>query len=154
MVIDKLSHIQFYRFFEEDETAAILAFIERCKEEQLEDGRYDLYPDRLFALVQTYMTRSKSDSKMETHKINADLQVILKGKEMVVWSDIELLTLAENHINTQDFALYDISHEQGVFCLEEGMFAFFAPWDGHAPSIVCNGEHEMLVKKIVFKFKL
>lgn len=153
MITDRLIYIGEYSMLTEYRKA-ILDFINQYKCERFPEGRYDLDDSRLYALVQTYESRPKADARMESHQKHADLQVILNGSELVYWAYTDELTITEDRLHQSDFVLYDKTTERGVFRLDAGMFAYFAPWDAHAPCIRCIEDRSEKIEKIVFKIRL
>ena len=150
MIVDKLKNLKKYPEFAAyaDE---MLAFVERAEKENLEDGRYELQGENLFALLQSYETKKLEDARMETHKIYSDLQYIISGKEYIYWRPIDELTVEEDRTPDADIVFYENGDVKGSNLLTAGMFGAYFPWDGHKPSVAA-GEPAPL-KKIVFKFK-
>jgi hypothetical protein len=58
-------------------------FIEKCKVEGIEVGKYEIDGKNVFANVQEY--NSKEEAKFESHDNYIDVQYILKGNEMMYW---------------------------------------------------------------------
>ena len=80
MITDKLVNLKKYPEFAayaED----MIAFAERVEKENLEDGRYELQGENLFALLQTYVTKNVEEARMETHKIYNDLQYVVSESD-------------------------------------------------------------------------
>lgn len=150
MITDKLINLKKYSEF-----AAyaddMLAFAERVEKENLEDGRYELQGENLFALLQTYVTKNLEDARMETHKIYSDLQYVVSGAEYIYWSPIDELTVEEDRTPEADLVFYKSEPANGRNLLTAGMFGAYFPQDGHRPSVAAGEPAQ--IKKIVFKFK-
>lgn len=150
MIADKLVNIKLYSGLGAiaDE---VLAFVERAEKEQLPVGRYDLHGDDLFALIQTYNSKTLADGRMESHKLYDDLQYIMEGEECIYWDAISDLKVEEDQTPEKDMIFYERSTPKGSTVLTAGMFGYYLPTDGHMPGIT-TGEIAP-VKKIVFKIK-
>lgn len=71
MIVDKITNITKYSGFK-PYAESILDFIKRDEQENLEDGRYELDGDSVFALVQSYHTKDISEGLIEAHQLYAD----------------------------------------------------------------------------------
>lgn len=150
MIVDHIKNIGKYPQFEEY-AEAITEFIEKCRRESLPAGRYDLLADnRLFALTQYYETKPKEEGRMESHRIYADLQFMLSGKETIFYDLAEELTAVEDKSSEEDIIFYEGRPDKGGIVLTADMFACYEPQDAHMPCIRC-GEDSEKVEKIVFK---
>lgn len=151
MIADKLSNISQYKkllpqLFEVEK------FIHTHRnEEDMQNRKYLIDEDNVFALVQEYVTRESKEIKWETHRNYIDVQFILKGKEAIGYVPIEELTLNEGFFGQNDIAFYSGPESYTNITLSEGMFAIFFPGEGHLPC--CINEAATNVKKIVFKIK-
>lgn len=150
MIADKITNIREYPILKKD-ADLICAFIEKDRQENLEDGSYELDGDRLFASVQCYETRERSEGIIEAHDIYCDLQYIVKGEEYIYWSPLEELPLLEDRRPGADIVFYDGKEVTGRTLLKAGMFGFYFPTDGHMPGITVKESTSM--KKIVFKIR-
>lgn len=150
MITDKLINLKKYPEFAvyADD---MLAFVERVEKENLEDGRYELQGENLFALLQSYETKKYEDTRMETHKVYNDLQYVVSGEEYIYWSPIDELTVEEDRTPDADLVFYKSEPAKGSNLLTAGMFGAYFPWDGHRPSAAAG--ESAPVRKIVFKFK-
>ena len=86
---------------------------------------------------------------MESHKKYCDLQYIVEGTEKIYWASLRKLTVVDDHTEDGDYLLYESGVDQGYTLMERGMFGFYAPEDGHMPSIAVTDPEP--VTKIVFK---
>lgn len=148
MIADKITNLNKYPQLAKYENE-IRGFIQRLNEDKLDDGKYELIGDELFALVQRYETKEKTGAHMESHVKYADLQYINRGEECIYYDLVEDMTLMEDRRPESDILFYEIQPDKGYVVLSEGMFAFYAPQDGHMPCII-SGERQS-IEKIVFK---
>jgi len=154
MLIDHIDHLIQYSVVPKRALGTILEFIQACKDDKKPDGKYALYGEDLYALVQTYQTKKAEDARLEAHRHYADLQVVLSGSEHVYWTPNQNLTIFDDQLDTKDMVKYQDVRKTGIFQLDSDMFAYFAPWDAHAPSISCLNGSPTQVHKIVFKIRV
>lgn len=115
-------------------------------------GRYEIDGDDIFALVQEYETKPISDCVMEAHKKYLDIQLMIRGAELV----------GHALLYTQEPALMEYSEEKDLMLFPDepsfvsimgaGTFMIFFPGDIHMPCIQI--EQPEMVKKIVVKVKM
>ena len=117
-------------------------------------GRIDLDGDRLYALVQEYMTKPAVGGFWESHRKYIDIQYVCRGREQMGFASLRSMTLGE-YVPEKDFqAMADLKIGIGnTIEVNSGQFAVFFPGDAHKPGISVGPEPES-VKKIVFKVKL
>lgn len=151
MIADKITNLKKYPEME-GVADLILTFIKKTQEESLEDGRYELDGENLFALVQSYQSRPLEEGLMESHVLYNDLQYIVSGEESIYWNPIDGMTVKEDKRPAADAIFYYIENTDNVTVLKEGMFGYYMPTDGHMPSIAV--EKPAPIKKIVFKIKV
>jgi len=117
----------------------------------LENGKYEILGDEVFAIVQEYTPKNESEGKFEAHKKYIDIQYIIKGEEKMGFGDInnfsesteynkekDIVFLSQNEIGKPDFVE-----------VKENEFVIFTPQDAHMPSIAANSFEN--VKKTVVK---
>lgn len=151
MIVDSINNIEKYDGLK-IKASDILAFVKKVEEFKLEDGRYEILGEDLFAMVQTYETKTESECKFETHNKYIDVQYIRAGKEVMDYKFRDKLIVTEDLSETKDVIFYEDTKEYSRTIIEEGSFALFLPHDGHRPGVAC-GEIDT-VKKIVFKIKV
>ncbi len=116
----------------------------------LDEGKYDLLGEDVFYMVNLY-TSSKENNKMyEFHKKYIDVQVMLSGSELCLWSNNNA------DLNTVDPSIKDISFqyvekESASLNLDTGNVAIFFPGELHKPGLDSGYRKEN--RKIVFKIK-
>ena len=116
----------------------------------LKDGRYALLGDRVFYMMNLYTASENNDKMYEFHKKYIDVQVMLSGSELCLWSNNEA------DLNTIDPSIKDISFqyvekESALLCLDTGNVAIFFPGELHKPGLDSGYRKEN--RKIVFKIK-
>jgi YhcH/YjgK/YiaL family protein len=148
MIIDKIEKSELYKNLHPGFQKAF-EFINDNDISSLEDGKYEIEGDNIFALVQEYNTKDKEDAKLEGHIKYIDIQYINFGKELVGVAPLNEQAIVSNDAE-KDYAFYD--GEASFIKLEKGMFAIFFPHDLHMPGIKINESTK--VKKVVVKVKI
>ena len=148
MIADKIKNIGNYEQLKKYEKD-VNSFLKRLESENLPDGRYDIDGDNIFALVQRYTTKPKSEGLMEAHEKYADLQCILKGREYIYVDYAEDLKITDDRRPEGDIFFFELRPDKGGSLLEAGCFGYYAPTDAHMPCITADEPSE--IEKVVFK---
>ncbi|GBK60932.1 YhcH/YjgK/YiaL family protein [Paenibacillus macerans] len=118
-------------------------------------GRYELEGERMYALVQEYVTRPAASLSFESHETYVDIQFIVSGEERIGWTmDGGRLNMIEDRLPGEDIRFYEAAAAGCVseLLLGPGQFAVFFPSELHRP---CGYIHEESpVRKIVIKIHL
>jgi len=147
MVLDSLRQGARYHPLHPGMPAALRWIEERAA--TVNPGRYEV-ADGVTAIVDSYTTAPASEKKWETHRVHADLQIVLSGKEMVGWSPAAALTVSTPYNPEKDAEFYEPPVSPVArFLLHPGLLAIFFPDDGHQPGVM-DGERGG-VRKVVFK---
>jgi YhcH/YjgK/YiaL family protein len=116
-------------------------------------GRHEISGDDVFALVQQHNTRHVSERQYESHRTYIDVQYIQRGRELMYWAPLPLLTNVTMPFDVkQDAALYGLIPEGVPLPMRVGQFAIFFPEDGHIPS--CAWDQPAEVLKVVVKVRV
>lgn len=114
------------------------------------DGKSDI-AEGLKAIFsnKTGVTAEASVAKFECHNQHIDIQLCIKGNEIIGWKPREKCVTENGGYNPEkDVQLYTEQPDM-YFQLTDGQFAIFFPEDVHAPMI---GDGE--IKKLVIKVKI
>lgn len=109
------------------------------------EGRYEVC-DGVYVNVSAYEPKQMSEAGYETHKLYADLQLMLDGEEYMGYADI-----GDIQAEGQYDAIKDIRFWRGAIApirVKAGSWALFLPDEPHAPGIAAGSKK---VKKAVFK---
>lgn len=125
-------------------------FAKKIVVEGVEDGRYD-FSDGSFAAVSSYETKLRKDSCFEAHRQYIDVQLMLKGREIIAVEHIDVMHKYEclKAFEDGDLELFALNDEGFDNVIAEGEFVILRPEDGHMPG-VCIGAPSP-VQKVVFK---
>lgn len=151
MILDDINNLKDYEKIGFD-SKKVLEFIERVEKEQLEEGRYELDGDKMFAMIQVYETKEREECLYEAHKLYADIQYVVEGTEMMYVAHIDRLDVVEDRTPEADILFYEKADEDAALMVNAGYFTLFLPQDGHMPC--CNYKEKQTVKKIVFKVRI
>jgi YhcH/YjgK/YiaL family protein len=149
MITDVLQNAYLYEGLNEKFKRAF-TYLRETDFTAVENGSYEIDGDNIFAIVNEFETKGKSDCEAETHKKHIDIQYIVKGIEMFGYAPLTTQTPVEEYNETNDVAIY--KEAVSYINLGPGMFIIFYPTDLHQPE-VCEFE-PVTVKKVVIKIKI
>lgn len=119
----------------------------------LENGKYSIDGDNMFAIISEYVPDVKENRKAETHNKYIDIQYIAAGEEIMGFADLANGTeKPEGYLADKDATFYAAVKEEIAITVRQGMFAVFFPWDIHRPG--CVSQPGVTVRKVVVKIKL
>ncbi len=116
-------------------------------EKGIEDGKYEIDGDKIFLSISSYKTKEPDDAKLEIHKDYIDVQLVLKGEELIYMDSVE--GLREVTPYKPDAAFYEVSKDADSVILKDGEFAVIFPYEGHAPCLAvteCADVRKMVIK--------
>lgn len=147
MVIDHIARAAIYYQLHPGIEIA-LRYIQTTDFSKLENGKYEIAGEQVFAIVQTYDTKDPSTEKLEAHKKYIDVQYVVSGQEKMGHALLKTQVPSREYQPDDDFMLFDETPD--FFSLvTEGMFTIFYPSDLHMPCIL--HQQSTLVKKVVVK---
>lgn len=112
-------------------------------------------PADLFAGVNRYDTRGPGEDIWESHRVYADIQLVLSGRELVGWTPLGPdLAVTTPYTAEKDFAFYARPAGAVFFALPPGLGAVFFPHDVHAPNLDPAPGQKARVHKIVMKVRV
>lgn len=129
---------------------AAYQFLLQFEPEKYEDGRYDL-EDGVYVNIMTYETKYRKEAFFEAHKRYIDIQMILRGKELIAAEPIEVMHKAEclqPYDEEKDVEFYADSRDGIDSVLTDGEYRIYLPEDGHMPGI-CVDERAQVRKAVV-----
>lgn len=115
-----------------------------------DDGNYKNYSNEYYFKVMTLNTL-KETNIIESHQKEVDIQILLKGKELIeIFDDscVEIKDYYSAELDCQFYSQKEPSYTR--ILLQPGYMAIFFEEDIHKPLIPLNGIEEEL-KKIVIK---
>lgn len=149
MIIDKLSNSNLYDF-KNLRIKKALYFLSVKNFSEINDGKYEIEGDNIFAIINTYNTKNDNDAQLEAHRKYIDVQYVASGSELVGYAPLGNQKVIKNYNEENDYELF--GGDCSYISFSERMFAIFFPGDLHKPGIKDFDTEE--VKKIVVKVKL
>jgi len=116
----------------------------------LEDGKYRIEGDEIYAMLLSYHTEPESVRSFEAHRKYIDVQCILSGREIIYWAPIEELTPAGEYSQEKDIVFLS-GETRARLQLTPGSFALFYQEDAHKPE--CTWDAPEHVRKVVVKVR-
>lgn len=151
MIIGKLADLSRYKGICPNLDKAI-AFVLSHDLKTYPIGTHEIEGKDVFFLRQSYVGKPFAETKAESHRAYADLQIVLQGAEGFGYAHLhnKSLVVTEPYLEAKDVAKYTVNDEL-VVPLTENSFALVFPEDVHRPAIQTNLN---LVEKAVIKIRL
>jgi biofilm protein TabA len=130
-----------------------LEYLKKTDFSKLSNGRYEIDPSKIFAIVQEYQTEPREKCEAETHCKYIDIQYMHQGIELIGYGLTDSVHEIHQDLAAEKDAIFyqSFTHERDLV-LTPGRYAIFFPTDIHRPT--CNFETAHQVKKIVLKVAL
>jgi len=126
-----------------------LTFLQQVRSTSLVDGRVEIDGEQVYALVQSYETRS-GEPKFEAHRKYLDVQYVAEGEEIIGWALIHRMAVDAAYDEAKDVCLGHVPpSEVTPVRVSAGQMAVLYPTDAHAPKLAVGAPAS--VKKIVVK---
>lgn len=148
MIIDKLENAHLYYCLNRNIEKG-LKFLQSNDMLAMEDGKHVIDGDKIYANVQSGMTKEPSTTPWEAHKIYTDIQYIIKGAEIMGWANLENFKADSEYDEEKDVIF---GNAKGSYVtVPENYFVIFTPEDAHKPMLKIIEEKP--VKKVIVKVK-
>jgi YhcH/YjgK/YiaL family protein len=149
MIFDSLHYRSRYRTLPSGLWTA-LDYLAGSDFDRLDDGRYQLEGDRLFAIVSRYATKLPGDAVWESHRKYVDVQYVVRGVERLGYVPLDRAPEIKTPYQAeQDVVFYQPGTDSLRFAA--GQFAILFPEDIHAPGLAVDRETPSEVLKVVVK---
>lgn len=145
MILDSVNNLGQYKGLSKNLDRAI-DYISENDLSVLPVGKNEIYGDDVFVIINEYKTKNESDCIIETHKKYIDIQIMLKGDEMIGFAVLANQDIKIPYDDKKDCVFY--SAELDYQHLRQGNFAIFMPTDLHSPSIKIDTP-QSVVKAVV-----
>ena len=149
MIVDKTDNLKLYSHLGSKFQKAF-SFITDPELMLLDNGKYEIDGDNVFALVSEYETKDELDGKLEAHRKYIDLQFLAKGTELIGYAPFNKQELMTEYNEEKDVAFF--KGDKSFIKMEQGMFAVLFPSELHMPGIKSSIREG--VKKVVIKIKV
>ena len=147
MIKDKLVNAELY-YAISDRLVVGFEWLKNTDLENIEDGKYEILGDDVFANVQTYET--KEDAPFEAHRNYIDIQYMVNGTENIGVTEYSNCSIKEEYDSQRDLEFLICDKDNSLQILNEGEFLVFFPTDAHQPALCINNKKQQ-VKKIIVK---
>lgn len=152
MIFDSIESLHRYRGIHPTLDRAI-ALIPSLDLPALPVGRSDFGPG-VFAMVSAYDTQPEASAFWEAHRLHADIQIVLGGRERIDWLPLTHTAVLKPYDEARELA--ELSPRPNAealrLILQPGVFAIFFPADAHRPGIAPEAPGP--VRKVVFKVRV
>lgn len=148
MILDKLENSSSYSHLNERINRA-LDFLRETDFSVSEKGKIAIEGDKIFALVNEYVTQENENSILEAHRKYIDVQYVYSGEERIDFESLGDQVVYKSYDEDEDYWLCK-TLGSSTLILSEGMFTIFNPQDLHLPGLNINGKSSS-VKKVVVK---
>lgn len=147
MILDTHNNLSHYApLFRGVDPSPLFSWLQTCRD--VESGtKVEFAGDKLFARVLRQDTGARDAFKWETHREYIDLQYILGGGEIIEWAPAAKLTADVAYDEKTDFQFYAPAAADALLTMQDGLFTFLFPSDGHKP-LVSDGINRFVHKVI------
>jgi YhcH/YjgK/YiaL family protein len=116
----------------------------------LPDGKVEIDGTKAYATFSSYTTKLPSEGRYESHRLYADIQIILKGNELVLVCDRKALTVTVPYSPEKDIDFLDgNSAPVHHVLLSNPAAVVFFPEDAHKPNLAVAGKPAEVWKLVV-----
>lgn len=119
-----------------------------------ETGKHVLNGEKLFANVQSYLSKAPAEAVFENHHRYIDVQYMISGREKIRVKISEDLESVQEYRAEGDCELFAMSETYTELEMQPGDFAILFPGEPHAPGIRYDGETAEQVGKVVVKVEV
>jgi YhcH/YjgK/YiaL family protein len=144
MILDTLNNAARYAGLKKGLSEGF-GFLDQPGLAELEDGKYEISGDLVFAIVQRGPLRSIEDGRLEGHRNYIDIQYVIRGDESMGWSPRSALPESGHYDAEKDLEFFE-GAPQALIKVPPGSFAVFLPSDAHMPLIGSGEYHKVVVK--------
>ena len=147
MIFDQIKHLSRYRSLS-SRFAVAADFLGRPDLADLPDGRTDLIPGEVWAIVMTKPARQAAEAQFEFHRHFADIQCCVAGQEQLGWHpSMEGLSVAKPYDTEKDAGMLHGPIRE-FLPLQPGWFSVLFPEEPHAP-LIGSGTLKKVVLKVL-----
>ena len=128
----------------------VVAIIDNTDFHSLKEGSYTTDNSAIRYVIFEYKLTKDHDVRYETHRIETDLQLVIRGKErfQIAWSSP--VKIVEDYVPDVFFVT---GSEAADIQLSENQFILLLPGEPHIPCLIADNDNTD-VKKVVFKLTL
>lgn len=151
MIYDRLTNAEQY-FCLGEKFKKAFEFLVNTDLKKIEDGKYEIDGDEIFANVQSLTTKNKDDKKWEVHRKYIDIQYVITNKECMGYGILEdFKEITDKYDDEKDVEFLN-GEKFNYINVIEGDFVIFYPNDVHAPML--SVKENIDIKKVIVKIKI
>ena len=151
MIVDRIENSNAYPLGKAWQVA--FEFLSSLKPD-VEDKKYHVQGEDIFAMVTSYKTRPADVALFETHRKYVDIQAVISGAEEIGWLPGEGLLTKQPYDESKDIEFYHYPNASFTRVnVSPGTFVALFPRDAHKPSLMIGNAPEY-VKKVVIKINV
>ena len=129
--------------------AKAFAYLREADLSALAVGRHDIDGDEIYVMIQEYETRARAAGKWESHKLYADIQYLLSGKELMGYAELGAMGGCDDQTPAKDMLIFQTDNDAASYIKHRpGRFSIFFPQDAHMPNLA-DGEKTANRKAVV-----
>ncbi len=130
-----------------------MAWLQEHDLKTLPTGRQEIDGDRLYVMVNEYVSEPREKRRAEAHRKYVDVQYIVAGAETIGYARLEDgYEVLEDKLAEKDVIFYNHPVDESHIILTVGMYGIFFPWDVHRPN--CALAAPSPVRKVVMKISM
>lgn len=150
MILDTHANLRHYApLFRDVDPSSLFDWLATTARDVEPGGKVEFAGDKLFARTMRQDTGARDAFRWETHRNYVDLQYIVGGGEIIEWSAAAKLSPNVPYDAATDFQFYAPAPAEALLTMQDGLFVFLFPEDGHKP-LVADGSNGW-VHKIIAK---
>lgn len=146
----KILAVQYFKNRERWDKA--FSFLKNSDLATLATGRHNIDGDNLYVSVTDYLTKNESEAGFEAHRKYADIQYVVKGKEIMQVAPLTNRdSIIQEYDANMDIEFFTVSQHKQLDAAPGRFFIFF-PSDAHKPGL--RYETPDSVRKVVVKIRI
>ena len=126
-------------------------YMKNLKVTEKDIGKHVVDSD-FFYVVQKYLTKNSEECELESHRKYIDVQIMLKGTEVIQIADTSKLSIKKEYDDKKDVVYWHTKNAMNQVLLREGDYIILYPEMAHKGAIKLDESEEVL--KIVGKVLL
>ena len=144
MILDTLDNAAKYANLKIGVSEAF-GFLDQPGLADLPDGKYEIFGERVFAIVAREEGRKAEDGELEGHRKYIDIQYVISGEESMGWKTRKGLVNSVAYDAEKDLEFFEGAPDS-IMRVPPGSFIVFMPRDAHLPLIGNGPIHKVVVK--------
>lgn len=106
-------------------------FLTELEITEADAGKNVVVSDNFYYFIQSYDTKPSDECKLESHKKNIDIQIVVHGEESIELADISRLTIEEDYDEDRDVMFWKVPRQMAKSTLRAGDYIVLYPENAH-----------------------